>query len=275
MHPQDVLRLSVSLVFLAMIPAHATESPSRVTDQAITEQMYIDIGGIKQWITIRGADSNNPVVLILHGGPGAAFSPFDESTFGKWRQYFTVVHWDQRGAGRTYTKTGPSVESTMSMDRMVTDGIEVSEYLVQHLHQRKIVLFGGSWGSILGVYMVKRRPDLFYAYVGTAQVVNSTQQALAKKYSDFLATARAASDQKAISEVGALGPPPWNSLDKFFVFVKWIGAYEGKASTPFNMALANEYASEQERKDWAAAMTMSVKHFFGPTPHARRAAHAR
>src|SRR5262249_41689750 len=129
-------------------------------------------GGIEQWVTIRGQDSHNPVILFLHGGPGLTWSPFAASAFGAWEKNFTLVQWDQRGAGRTYAKNGPSIESTMTLDRMVQDGIEVAQYLRQHLGKEKIILFGASWGSVLGVEMIRRNPELFEAYIGEAQVVN-------------------------------------------------------------------------------------------------------
>jgi len=134
---------------------------------------FVSIGGIEQWVTIKGQNRDNPVVLILHGGPGAAFSPFDDSAFGKWRQKFTVVQWDQRGAGPNVWEERTVYRIPMKIDRMVKDGIELSEFLIAHLlHKDKIVIFGGSWGSILGVYMARSRPYLFYAYVGTAQIVD-------------------------------------------------------------------------------------------------------
>src|SRR5690349_24212428 len=83
---------------------------------AIDEKMFVPIGGVDQWITIKGEDGRNPVLLILHGGPGASFSPYDDGTFAAWRRQFTVVQWDQRGAGRTYRKSGRSIEPTMTLD---------------------------------------------------------------------------------------------------------------------------------------------------------------
>jgi pimeloyl-ACP methyl ester carboxylesterase len=113
--------------------------------------MFVPIGGIEQWITVTGSDRSNPVVLNLHGGPGAVATPFAEAMFGDWYEDFTVVQWDQRGAGRTYAKTGPEIQATMTMERMVQDGIEVAEFLQQHLGKEKIILTGGSWGSLLGL----------------------------------------------------------------------------------------------------------------------------
>jgi len=132
--------------------------------------MYVPIGGIEQWIQIDGEDRDNPVLLFVHGGAGASTLPLS-SGWRSWEKYFTVVQWDQRGAGRTYRKTGNSIAPTMTVDRMALDGVEVAEFLRAHLHKDKIILVGHSWGSFLGIHMLKLRPDLFSAYVGTGQVV--------------------------------------------------------------------------------------------------------
>ena len=91
--------------------------------RGIDEASYITIGDIEQWITIRGEDRSNPVLLFLHGGPGDVTNPWSFLFFAPWEESFTVVQWDQRGAGRTLRKTGPSVTSTMTVDRMTKDGI--------------------------------------------------------------------------------------------------------------------------------------------------------
>ncbi len=135
-----------------------------------TTNFFVEIGGIEQWITIRGEDRNNPVLLFLHGGPGDATNPWGYAAFRSWLKYFTVVQWDQRGSGRTFGRNGEASASTINPDRMIQDGIELSELLKKRLHKDKIVLVGHSWGSVLGFFMVKSRPDLFYAFV-TGQVV--------------------------------------------------------------------------------------------------------
>lgn len=193
----------------------------------IDEGMYVKIGGISQWIRIRGQDRNNPVLLCLHGGPGATWTPLT-SLFLPWEKEFTVVQWDQRGAGKTLEATGDSVADTMSVDRMAQDGIELTEFLRNHLHKNKIILLGHSWGSILGIHMVKQRPDLFYAYVGIGQVSN-LQKSIEIGYTHTLAKARAAKDKKAISELESNGPPPYDSAQKVMAYFKWLGHYEGEA----------------------------------------------
>src|SRR6266851_1301855 len=127
---------------------------------SIDEAMYVSIGGIEQWIQIRGEDRANPVLLILHGGPGGSWRHLTP-LFLDWEKQFAIVQWDQRGAGKTLESTGAGIASTMSVDRMAADGIEVAEFLRKHLHKDKVILLGHSWGSILGIRMAKARPDLF------------------------------------------------------------------------------------------------------------------
>jgi pimeloyl-ACP methyl ester carboxylesterase len=234
--------------------------------EAVSEQMFVQIGGIPQWITIKGKDRNNSVVLILHGGPGDALSPYADSMYAGWDKSFTLVQWDQRGAGRTFTKNGPSIEPTMTVERMAQDGIEVAEFLTRHLNQKKIIILGGSWGSILGVYMAHARPDLFYAYVGSAQMVN-WQEDLSAGYARVLGMARAANNQQAITALMAIGAPPWHSVAKWPVYRKWERIYQAKlvTSRPNPATISPEYASPDDQAHYAEADDFSFMHFWGET----------
>jgi hypothetical protein len=184
----------------------------------IEEAFFTKIGGIDQWITIRGQDRENPVILLLHGGPGIALSLMPRDFLWSWSKLFTLVIWDQRGAGKTFGRSGP-VSADVTVDRMVEDGIELAEFICAQLHKTKIVLVGVSWGSDIGIHMVKSRPDLFYAYVGTGQSVNQ-RKFRAVAYAQLLAEARIRNDQKAIKELEANGPPPYNSIAKATVHTK-------------------------------------------------------
>ena len=142
---------------------------ARAATGPIDQQGFVRIGGIDQWIAIQGADAAKPALLYLHGGPAEAQSPFLK-TFLPWEQDFVVANWDQRGSGKTFGKSGASPD--MTMDRFALDAIEIAEHVRRRLGKRKIVLVGQSWGAALGVHVVKRRPDLFSAFVGTGQVVS-------------------------------------------------------------------------------------------------------
>lgn len=181
----------------------------------IQEGRFVKIGGIEQWVQIRGDDIDNPVLLVLHGGPGAAYSPATP-IFLAWEKYFTVVQWDQRGAGLTFGRNGEQGSGEMSIDRMTQDGIEVAEYLRQRLHKDKILIYGTSWGTVLGVEMAKRRPDLFLAYVGSGQLVDElrTEQ---MGYQTCLEAVRRAGDAEGLAALTAAGPPPYRSLEQLGV----------------------------------------------------------
>jgi hypothetical protein len=107
----------------------------------IEEGMYVKIGGIDQWIQIRGQDRDNPVLLCLHGGPGGSWLSYT-NLFLPWEKEFTLVQWDQRGTGKTLETTRGSIADTLSVARMTQDGIEVSEFLRNHLHKDKIFSSG-------------------------------------------------------------------------------------------------------------------------------------
>jgi pimeloyl-ACP methyl ester carboxylesterase len=143
---------------------------------SIDERGFVSIGGIDQWIAIQGQDKRNPAILFLHGGPGEAQSPF-LSQFLPWQRDFTVVNWDQRGAGKTYGRNGASTPD-MTLDRMVNDICEVTQNVCRRLSQKKLILVAQSFGSLLGVHAIKKRPELFHAYVGTAQIVSITESFL-------------------------------------------------------------------------------------------------
>jgi len=261
-----LVTVGLSLAYSSPVPDAAAQAlPDHAAPQ-VNEELFVRIGGIDQWITIKGDDRNNPVVLFLHGGPGDALSPFADALYVGWNKDFTLVQWDQRGAGRTYGKTGPAIEPTMTVERMADDGIEVAQFLAKHLEKRKIIVVGGSWGSILGIYIVRARPDLFYAYVGNAQAVNWRRN-LSASYARVLELARAAGDQQAITALTTIGPPPWHSVSKWPIFRKWEKAYQAKvvSAPPAPETLSPAYASPEERAQYEAADDFNFMHFWGLT----------
>lgn len=139
--------------------------------EGIDETGFVKIGGIDQWIAIQGQDRANPIILYLHGGPGEAQSPFLKD-FVPWQRDFTVVNWDQRGAGKTYEKNGTATPD-VTLDRLADDAVEIARYVLRKLGQKKLILVGQSFGAMLGLMVARRAPELFYAFVGTGQFVNT------------------------------------------------------------------------------------------------------
>jgi Predicted hydrolases or acyltransferases (alpha/beta hydrolase superfamily) len=233
------------------------------TPNGIDEGAYVEIGGIEQWITIRGEDRKNPVLLFLHGGPGDATNPWGYAAFHSWLKYFTVVQWDQRGAGRTFGRNGAAAASTITPDRMVQDGIELSELLKKKLHKDKIVLVGHSWGSVLGFFMAKSRPDLFYAFVGTGQVAAVFSRSLEVAYAALVERASREANAQAVQELKEIGPPPYKDGKGFGVTHKWAMLFERAdvfLASALGFALTAPDSSVRDIGDWFDGQIASGEH---------------
>jgi pimeloyl-ACP methyl ester carboxylesterase len=174
---------------------------------------FVPIGGIDQWIELHGEDRRNPVILVVHGGPGEAQWPA-AAYYRPWQRRFTVAQWDQRGAGRTYGRYGDKT-ADVNLDRIARDGLEVAEHLRRTLGKKKIIVLGHSWGSIVATRMVQMRPELFAAYVGTGQVA-SWPAVVQAQFDALLAKARSDKDQAAVASLEAIGKPDPKNVRQFF-----------------------------------------------------------
>jgi pimeloyl-ACP methyl ester carboxylesterase len=257
-------KLEPALKFLRSRNArdYAITSPN-----GIDEASYVKIGGLEQWITIRGEDRKNPVLLFLHGGPGDATNPWGYAAFRNWLKYFTVVQWDQRGAGRTFGRNGVAAASTITIERMVQDGIELAELLSKKLQKDKIVLVGHSWGSILGVFMAKARPELFCAFAGTGQVADPARN-YAVAYAVLVERASREGNARALQELKEVGPPPYRDGKGFAIQRKWSNLFEGAdvflAST-LGFALTAPGYSVGDINDWFEGQMVSAEHLVPQT----------
>jgi pimeloyl-ACP methyl ester carboxylesterase len=230
--------------------------------KGIDEAFFTKIGGIDQWIGIRGQDRENPVLLLLHGGPGIALSPLPRDFLFSWTRDFTIVLWDQRGAGKTFGRSGP-VAADVTKDRMAQDGIEVAEFIRTRLGKSKVAIVAVSWGTAIGVRMAKARPDLFSLYVGSGQSVNQGKYRRVA-YRQLLAEAHTRNDRQAIAELEANGPPPYDSVSKATVHTKWANRYEpGQLSrgSLISAVLFDSNASLKDLRDYVRGVTSSQDHF--------------
>jgi pimeloyl-ACP methyl ester carboxylesterase len=184
----------------------------------------ISLGGLDQWISLRSRDTSNPLMLFLHGGPGTANISFARKSQRLIERDFTVVNWDQRGAGRSYSRHLRPAD--MTIDRFVSDAEELVELLERRFAQEKIFLVGQSWGSIVGATLAGRRPDLFRAYVGTGQVVNMARGEEIS-YVFTLDEAEKRGHERAIRELREIGHPPYKDLSSAGVQRKWLGRFHG------------------------------------------------
>jgi len=229
------------------------------TPNAIDEASYVTLGGIDQWVTVRGEDRANPVVLVLHGGPGDATNPWGYAGFRRWLRTYTVVQWDQRGSGRTLGRNGAASAQTLTIERMVDDGLELVETLRRTLRQHRIILLGHSWGSVLGVLMVKKAPAQFRAFVGTGQVERPTGR-YDVAFDALLGKARAAGNSRALRELEEVGPPPYKDGRGYQVQRRWANLFEGAdtfIASMLGFALGAPSYTLRDVHDWFEGQKLS------------------
>ncbi len=157
----------VALAVVLLLPAY---TPGISGPLAISSLETVTLGGWDQSILVRGRDREAPVLLFLHGGPGMP-AMYLHHRFGRYvEDDFAVVHWDQRGAGKSYAEDLP--RDTLRVSRMLADAEELIGHLRERFGREKVFLVGHSWGSYLGALLAERHPDWFHAYVGVGQVTD-------------------------------------------------------------------------------------------------------
>lgn len=142
-------------------------------EDSISEKIHVNINGMEQGMFIKSKNASNPVLLFVHGGPGMPEYWLTQRYPTGLEDYFTVVWWEQRGAGLSYSPIIP-VE-TMTAEQFVSDTLEVTRYLRQRFGQEKIYLMAHSWGSYIGIQAAAREPELFHAYIGIGQISHQIQ----------------------------------------------------------------------------------------------------
>ena len=182
----------------------------------VQEAHYIELNGIRQWITITGQDRAAPLLVFLHGGPGGALADMSYTFQRPWEDYFTVVQWDQRGYGRSAIDT-PKLRGSTTKEQYIADAIGLIDYLRDRFHQPKVVLLGQSWGTLLGLEIAHRRPDLLYAYVGIGQLT-AWEQNFEGSRQNLLALAARTHDTALTAAMRRAGKVPVGpALGKAFV----------------------------------------------------------
>ena len=196
------------------------------TSNGISSLEEITLGDLKQWIFIRGTDQNNPVLIFLHGGPGVPLLGISSSRKNDKNliKHFTIVHWDQRGAGKSYYRDIPA--HSMTYDRYVEDCNELIDYLRNRFRTPKVFLVAHSGGTVIGMKTVDKHPEKVYAYVGVGQSIDGyDEQKVA--YDFVLEQAKKTGDQRRYNTIKALGPPPYDSPKKYLKQAGHIGHYGG------------------------------------------------
>lgn len=202
-----------------------------VTPNGVERLEKVRIGGIDQWVSIRGTDRRNPVLLYIHGGPGYISIPMSW-WFGRgWEEYFTIVQWDQRAAGKTYLLSDPAaIAPTLTRERMIADAEEMAAWARREFGKDKIFVLGHSWGSFLGLQLAQRHPEWLHAYIGVAQLIDGPEGER-RGWHFAVDAARRAGNAEAVRELEAIAPYGAAGraipMKDIYVERKWVGYYGG------------------------------------------------
>lgn len=201
-----------------------------VAPGGVQEAYEVPVNGVRHWVNVRGQDRANPLVLFIHGGPASPVIPTLWQFQRPLEEYFTVAHYDQRGAGRTFLLNPPeAVEGTLQIQQYVDDAIALADHLRTRYGKRKLVLAAHSWGTIVAMHAALQRPDLFHAYVGMGQVIHvRTNEKLSFDYG--LQRARAAGNAEAVAEMESIAPYPGDApltRERIVIARKWPQFYGG------------------------------------------------
>ena len=181
------------------------DDKGKIKANSVATLEKVQIGGIDQWIIIRGHDKNNPILLFLHGGPGSIEGPFAYKFQRELEKHFLMVNWDQRGAGKSFSTKIP--KESMNIKQFISDTHELIELLLKRFNKKKVYIVGHSWGSILGTLVVSRYPELIHAYIGIGQVVNILDNEKVS-YQFVINEAERRGNKKALKQLKKLEPYP-------------------------------------------------------------------
>lgn len=221
----------------------------------------VRIGGIDQWVSVRGADRRNPVLLYIHGGPGYVSIPMSWWFSRGWEEYFTIVQWDQRAAGKTYLLNDPAkIAPTLTRERMLADAEEMAAWARASFHKDKIFVLGHSWGSFLGLQLAARHPEWLYAYIGVCQLIDGPENER-RGWRFAMDSAQHAGNSEAVRQLEAIAPygAPGKviPIEDLYVERKWVGIYGGTMAYRQNNAddsalatLSPDYTDEEIRRIW-------------------------
>jgi proline iminopeptidase len=200
------------------------------TPNGIEVSKEVILNDVPQWITVRGKDKNNPILLFVHGGPASPVMPISWAFQNAWEDFFTVVQWDQRYAGKNWLSADTAVAAqNLSPDLIIRDGLDLMDTLRAILNQDKVFVLGYSFGSKIGIEMAAAAPQKIHAFIGMGQVTDlQPEQYL---YERLVELATADDNQTALQELKSIAPYPnpegATPVGKLLRARKWARFYNG------------------------------------------------
>jgi pimeloyl-ACP methyl ester carboxylesterase len=198
-------------------------SSGEIVPDSVAEINYFRLGGVDQWVMVRGENVANPLLIFLHGGPGFPEMRLFRSFNAPLEKHFTIVYWEQRGTNKSFDRKIP--KSSMTVDRFISDLDELVDVVRRRFGKEKVAIYGHSWGSALGVLYASIFPEKVSVYVGAGQVGNfPASETICYEFA--LAEAERRGNCKALRELRAIGPPP-HTAQKVISQRKWLTRFVG------------------------------------------------
>ena len=202
----------------------------KILSNSIASLERVHIGGMPQWILIRGAHIANPVILFLHGGPGMPAMYLAHRFQRPLEKDFTVIQWDRRGAGKTFRKDTPP--ESIRVTQEIADAVSLVKLMGSRLEHSKVFLVGHSYGTYLGMILANRFPELFHAYIGIGQLAYSEERNRELQREWIQLQAKSSGDARLLRDLDAEAP-----IDYEEYLFKFGGAlHNGRSFTPLLMA---------------------------------------
>ena len=238
-----------------------------VVPGGVDETFVAGLGGTRQVVNVRGADRDNPILVFVHGGPGAVEMPIAWAFQRPWEDWFTVVQYDQRGAGRSFALGDPqALAPTLTLERYRDDAIELIEILRARYGKRKVFLLGHSWGSLVGLAVAQKRPDLLHAYVGMGQIIDIREnERVGMRWT--IEQARKRGEEEAAAQVEAMAPYPDGGSFTIDEADGWrrhairygaLAAYRENADFYLRAPRLSPLYGPEDRKAWSAGSLFTV-----------------
>ena len=255
---------TVGFVAVSIVAVYASQvfasTPAIDTPGSIATLEQVELNGSQQWVTIRGHSTDLPVLLFLAGGPGGSELAMTRRYLGDLEEHFIVVNWDQPGTGKSYSAVA---FDELTPERYVEDGYALVQHLRERFQQERIYVFGESWGSILGVWLVQQHPDLFHALVSTGQMVAPVENDILM-YEFAVEQATAQGRTGTLEQLRRNGPPPYTRsqlIGRFgtmnAVVDGYMGAHAHGEGTGHNLVFDSMRAPEYglvDKVTWALGL---------------------
>jgi pimeloyl-ACP methyl ester carboxylesterase len=226
---------------LGKTPPHRAPD-GKMIPGSIAEVHYLSLGGLDQWIMIRGESLDNPPLILLHGGPGFSETHFFRRFLTPLERAFTLVYWDQRGSGKSFD---PKILlSSLTVNQLVADLDDVVETVSRRVGHKQVAIFGHSWGSALGILYAVRFPDKVAAYVGSGQI-GDWCAAESASYAYALSEAGRRGNRKAVKELLAIGAPPYPA-SSLWRERTWLQRFDGQLGAQALWNMARDFLGQPE-----------------------------